>query len=374
MAIERSIAKGDTELDNKDYLSAIESYTSAIKENPKAFKAYIKRATAYQRFKNYDRARTDISEAFALAQERGKREELGECYYRLGLIYYSEKLFKLALTNLKNAEKYGCKEPSISTWILKAEADVKREDPNYDLNKDMGAKQGNETTKNSGKDTVTSTSTSTNPSTNTSTSTSTNIDTINKHAPLKVKIRDDWYQTNEEAIITIYAKNVNADTLKISYNERSVSVSFPNGIGSEYSYNLDPLYSSIDPKQSSHVVKSTKIEITLVKIEKGKWPSLEGNSDNNESSREQPLEYPTSAKKSINWANFNVGDDDNDESQQNENDFFAKLFKDTDDDTRKAMMKSFTESNGTVLTTDWNDAKGKTFEPSPPEGMEAKKW
>ena len=35
---------------------------------------------------------------------------------------------------------------------------------------------------------------------------STNVDVINKIAPLNVKFRDDWYQSNEEVIITIYAK------------------------------------------------------------------------------------------------------------------------------------------------------------------------
>lgn len=365
MAIERFIATGDKNLEARDYLGAIEAYTSAIKENPKAFKAYIKRAIAYQRFKNYERAKTDISEAFSLAHERGRREELAECYYRIGIIYYSEKSYKLALTNLKRAQEYGCKETALATWVLKAESDVKKEDPDYKgeelpqkpdmpeplviLSPLVSQKQSEG---------------------------STSFNTINKQAPLKVKIRDDWYQTNEEVIITIYAKKVDPQTLKIQYHEQFISVSFPNGVGSEYNYNLEPLYGAIDPKASSHAVKSTKIEITLVKQQKGKWPTLEASSvasGNSEVPSDKPLTYPSSAKKTINWANFNV-DDGEEEANQNENDFFAKLYKDTDDDTRKAMMKSFQESNGTVLTTDWSDAQSKTFEPSPPEGMETKKW
>lgn len=38
------------------------------------------------------------------------------------------------------------------------------------------------------------------------------------------------------------------------------------------------------------------------------------------------------------------------------------------------MMKSFTESNGTSLSTDWTDVKDRTVETVPPEGVEAKKW
>lgn len=38
------------------------------------------------------------------------------------------------------------------------------------------------------------------------------------------------------------------------------------------------------------------------------------------------------------------------------------------------MMKSFTESNGTSLSTNWDDVKSKKVETVPPEGVEAKKW
>lgn len=38
------------------------------------------------------------------------------------------------------------------------------------------------------------------------------------------------------------------------------------------------------------------------------------------------------------------------------------------------MMKSFTESNGTSLSTNWDDVKEKRVETVPPDGVEAKKW
>ena len=37
-----------------------------------------------------------------------------------------------------------------------------------------------------------------------------------------------------------------------------------------------------------------------------------------------------------------------------------------DDDTRRAMNKSFQESGGTVLSTDWKDVGSKTVAPEAP--------
>lgn len=44
------------------------------------------------------------------------------------------------------------------------------------------------------------------------------------------------------------------------------------------------------------------------------------------------------------------------------------------DEVKKAMNKSFQESGGTVLSTNWEDIAKKKTETKPPEGMEFKKW
>ncbi|KAI1135598.1 SGS-domain-containing protein [Hypoxylon sp. FL0543] len=84
--------------------------------------------------------------------------------------------------------------------------------------------------------------------------------------------------------------------------------------------------------------------------------------------------YPTSSKKgAVNWDQIAAGEDDEKE-EGDVNAFFQKLYKDADEDTRRAMMKSYVESNGTSLSTNWAEAKNKTYKTQPPDGAEARKW
>ena len=56
------------------------------------------------------------------------------------------------------------------------------------------------------------------------------------------------------------------------------------------------------------------------------------------------------------------------------NAFFKKLFKGSSPEVQRAMMKSYTESNGTALSTNWEEVSKGKVETSPPDGMEARKW
>lgn len=350
MAIELQIKHGDEAAEKRDFLGAISHYSQALKENPQAFLALLKRGATYTKLCNYDDAKSDLSKAFQVAESRGKRADMGAVYFRLALVYYAEKDYSAALVNFQRAKEHQCAEPALDIWLAKAERDIKK------TATPLTEKGSIET------------ASAAEPK-------STSIEAINKAAPLKAKIRDDWYQSNEDVTVTIYAKGVREESFHIEFEPRRVAVSFPGGDNSEYNYNLDPLYGAIDVEQSRHKIYSTKVEITLHKATAGKWATLEGDGTTDSvpvaANSSGGLSYPTSSKKAVNWSSFKVDEEEQDDNPEN---FFAKLYKDVDDDTKRAMMKSYVESNGTVLTTNWSEAKDKQFETSPPEGMEAKKW
>jgi suppressor of G2 allele of SKP1 len=85
--------------------------------------------------------------------------------------------------------------------------------------------------------------------------------------------------------------------------------------------------------------------------------------------------YPTSSKTGPkNWDKMDLDLDEDEESNNDVDSFFKKLYKDADPDTRRAMMKSYTQSNGTSLSTNWAEAGSKDYETLPPDSAEAKKW
>lgn len=237
------------------------------------------------------------------------------------------------------------------------------------------------------------------------------------------KIRHEWFQNGQNVTVTLYAKGVPKDKAEIEINEDSVSVSFPHpsNPASTFTFTLDPLFALIDASASKSSVMSTKIELTLRKNVSGqKWNALEGSAPLKEStnhdgdlaakaavisaladsSSNKPTEtapsYPTSsrsgpknwdkvaedltAKKKSSSKHKKRSKTDTDEGAESEHEheeegmdsdyggdpvdgFFKKLYAGADADTRRAMMKSYQESGGTALSTDWKDVGKKRYDP-----------
>ncbi|PHH65634.1 hypothetical protein CDD81_1720 [Ophiocordyceps australis] len=69
-----------------------------------------------------------------------------------------------------------------------------------------------------------------------------------------------------------------------------------------------------------------------------------------------------------------IGAEEGEEEADSVQKFFQSIYKSGTPEQQRAMVKSFTESNGTSLSTDWEQVKRQPVETVPPEGVEAKPW
>lgn len=75
--------------------------------------------------------------------------------------------------------------------------------------------------------------------------------------------------------------------------------------------------------------------------------------------------YPTSAKNKVDWDRLAQEADKEKEDSSDINSLFKQLYKDATDEQRQAMIKSYQESGGTALSTDWGDVKDVSFPLAP---------
>ncbi|KAK9478110.1 SGS domain-containing protein [Lipomyces japonicus] len=193
------------------------------------------------------------------------------------------------------------------------------------------------------------------------------------------KIRHEWYQNDEAVTFTLFVKNAPKDAV-IDIQSESISISYPLASGSDFGFEIGPLAHEVDPAQSKSLILSTKIELKLRKAVSGiKWTAFEkSDAEAAIAASATATSYPTSSKSGTkNWdslAQQELGDSKDNEYGDDASGFFKSIYENADDDTRKAMMKSYVESNGTALSTNWSEVKKETVKTEPPKGMEAKKW
>jgi suppressor of G2 allele of SKP1 len=397
-------ARGEAALSASKYDEAVKHYTDAISANPNAVNYYIKRSTAYQRSSKYPEALTDAEVAVVLAHKRAKRELIKDSQLRRAIALFHQERYGDAEFVLGIVKRLDDKEKTLAIWEMKIGGKLKA--------LDEGDERRNTTVKEVPDVEV--------PSASNSKATAKSEDTkaAEPAAPKPVvptpanKIKHDWYQNNDNVYFNLLAKGVPKDKATVEIEKDSLSISFPiQDSSSDFSYSLDPFYAPVDPSNSTFRITGTKVEVTLKKEKPGvKWHALEGDrdtsaaADDNKPSipshvltsktNEQPPAYPTSSRNGAkDWdkvandltakkpkSKGKDGDDDGDDDYDPDNEgdetsrFFKQLYKGADPDQQKAMMKSYQESGGTVLSTDWSNVGKRTVVPEPPEGMEARKY
>ncbi|TCD71560.1 hypothetical protein EIP91_008941 [Steccherinum ochraceum] len=196
--------------------------------------------------------------------------------------------------------------------------------------------------------------------------------------------RHEFYETDDKLTLSIFDKGADPAKVSIEFGPREFVYKHE-----DKELSLKPLKGQIDPEKSNFTVGKVKVEIRLVKLVQGRWGGLVGDSPDPIASTSftpspQPTE-PQSRKPKKNWDGITESilssdkpitpdQDPNAGGDAAVNDFFQKLFANADEDTKRAMMKSYSESGGTTLSTNWDEVKKAPVEVKPPEGSEWKKW
>ncbi|XP_038219975.1 protein SGT1 homolog [Zerene cesonia] len=203
--------------------------------------------------------------------------------------------------------------------------------------------------------------------------------------PAKPKIKHDWYQTDALVVVTILIKNAPSDKIKVHYGERTLSVSSPlPNTDAEYSLELE-LAHEIIPSMCKYVVSPSKVEIKLRKKEGIRWTLLEGEGKEEKikaipqavidaSGPQQPPKIFRKDWEKIEKDIKKMEEEEKPEGDAALNALFQKIYGEGSDEVRRAMNKSFVESGGTVLSTNWNQVAKEKVEVKPPDGLEFKKW
>ena len=198
----------------------------------------------------------------------------------------------------------------------------------------------------------------------------------------ELKIIYNWIQTGTNITVDITSNhNLNAYDIKI--NKKSIE--FVDKKEGTVKYTINLTNGILVEKSSYKITSSMKCKLELHKeVENFNWVNLEvsKNDDSLNNPKDKVVHgyYPSSSKVKKDWSQLDkeIDEQEKEDASKDGNEGMWRLFRDIyakgNEETRRAMIKSFQTSGGTVLSTNWDEVKDKDYEgkdrPEAPKGQE----
>ncbi|KAM6919078.1 protein SGT1 homolog [Xenentodon cancila] len=341
MATERSFSDGFVDEDPQE---ALEALNEALQGDPENAEWFCQRAYAHILLGNYSCAADDAKKAQQL------KPSLPIAFMRTGIAEYHLKHYESAHTAFTQGQQLDVSDNSFEIWIKRCEEMMADQTKNGSINMvsfSAAPLRG--------------------------------VVALSINSALcKLYVRHDWYQTDSQVIVTVMAKNVPKDGVCVNFTEKELSAKIQMASGQVYNLHLHLLHPVV-PQQSSFKILSTKVEIKMKKMDGLRWETLEGEGQESNIKHFNPHEYPTSSHYTHKWDKMVLDLSEEEKNEKLEGDaalnrLFQQIYSDGSDEVKRAMNKSFMESGGTVLSTNWKDVGKKKVGVSPPDDLEFKKY
>jgi len=177
-----------------------------------------------------------------------------------------------------------------------------------------------------------------------------------------LKVREHWAQEKGQIVLTMYQKKLTKENVKVECTKDTISVLLSLPDGSKYSRHVQ-LVGEINTKELRWFVNPYKVQVFAPKKDRQKqWKTFELNDEEKALKKERSIfsSWSSEKEKAIN-EQYELAKKEEEEANALDS-LFKKIYKDASDDTRRAMIKSYQTSGGTVLSTNWDEVKTKDYE------------
>lgn len=187
-----------------------------------------------------------------------------------------------------------------------------------------------------------------------------------------------YYQSDSIMTISILERNVKPENLKVYFEQESLTVILEKE-GVSFTVICGTLFDTVDVSKCKVVYKDEKVLIKLHKADHYEWHELFGKGEPKSKTSSNAIENGNGGKETAqkavvrpyashrDWGAIEreINKEEENEKPEGEealNKLFQDIYKNANEDTRRAMIKSFQTSGGTCLSTNWNEVSKTDYE------------